>query len=762
MLKRPIRTIRVFFKSLGVVEQAQVVASTAVVVAMVAMIMMHIAVGEKIRKLDFISILTVGIIGYVGIFFMLKYGRILEEQRKQLAELNTIAEALNSSVELNTVLLSALIKVMELMNAEFGWIYLEENGVLTLRHHYGTSVPLFPLNLTIADERLRWIRVPGVFRTEDRMIVEATTPEFSRGDVRMIASIPLQRPQGFAGVLIIGSSEVRKFEQKKIALIQAFANQIGAALNNASLFEQVRESEQLYQDLYEHSPDMYHTVTREGIVLSCNLTECKLLGYPKEEIVGKPLLNLYPPDQHQHVLDNLKRIFEEGEELRGVEEQMLKSDHALLDVSVNTSLIRSPDGTPRAVRVVLRDITEKKKMEEKILQAQKIDSIGNLAGGIAHDFNNILTAILGSASIMRRRIKDDQRWMKYVDLIESTSRRGAAVTRQLLTFARKNSPRVDKVDVNVVIEQTIRLFEVTAPKSIHIKCEYAGVPLMVEADESQLQQALLNLCLNARDAMPNGGVLVIRCNGVEIGSEEAKEATENVAGPFVKIMVADSGVGIPPQVLSRIYEPFFTTKEQGKGTGLGLSVVYGVIRGHNGYINVKSELNSGTEFTMYLPRIFTEEEAVASHTDTEKIVGGTERILLIDDEVSVGEIGIDILRDLGYRTDGAQNGREGLEKLNNPGDRPYDLVILDMNMPRLGGRETFDQIKEAFPQMKVMVCSGYSSSMLDDAGRFVQKIDGFIQKPYELADLAQKIRGVLDAQNSVRRTRAELGIQKAS
>ena len=183
----------------------------------------------------------------------------------------------------------------------------------------------------------------------------------------------------------------------------------------------VRESEQLYLDLYEYSPDMYHTIDRNGIVLSCNLTESRLLGYSKEEIIGKPVINLYPPTQHHRVKENMEKIFEKGQELRGEEEKMLCLDGTLLDVSVNTSLIRDVDGSPRAVRMVLRDITEKKKMEEKILQAQKIDSIGNLAGGIAHDFNNILTAILGSASIMRRRIKDDQRWLKYVDLIETTS-----------------------------------------------------------------------------------------------------------------------------------------------------------------------------------------------------------------------------------------------------------------------------------------------------------------------------------------------------
>ena len=396
--------------------------------------------------------------------------------------------------------------------------------------------------------------------------------------------------------------------------------------------------------------------------------------------------------------------------------------------------------------MVLRDITKKKKMEEKILQAQKIDSIGNLAGGIAHDFNNILTAILGSASIMRRRIKDDQRWLKYVDLIETTSRRGAAVTRQLLTFARKSSPHVDRIDVNGIIEQTLRLFEITAPKSIHVKSVPSPEPVMVEADESQLQQALLNLCINAHDAMPQGGVLVINCEGVNLNQQEALELTDGNPGRYVKITIADSGVGIPSDILNKIYEPFFTTKEQGKGTGLGLSVVYGVVRSHNGYINVSSEVNSGTAFTIYLPRIFVQESLVQG-VQSENLVGGTERVLLVEDESSVGEIGADILQELGYQTVVVHNGREAVEKLLSP-DGHCDLVILDINMPRMGGRETFDRIKELFPNLKVLVCSGYSASMVDD-GKFMHAVDGFIQKPYELSDFAKKIRSVLDAHKNV-------------
>ncbi|MBI4810325.1 MAG: PAS domain S-box protein, partial [Ignavibacteriales bacterium] len=544
-----------------------------------------------------------------------------------MLELNTIAEAVNYSVDLTSVLQSALIKVMQLMRADAGWIYLHENKILHLKHQSGTAARLFPKDRSIDDKLMMWIRTPVVHKVSDETILQTTTEEILKEGIRLLVSIPLSRQGVFAGVLIMGSKEVRKLESKKVALIQAFGNQISMALNNASLFEQVKQSELLYADLYENSPDMYHSVDRRGIVVSCNQTECRLLGKLKEEIIGFPLFNLYPPAQHDHVTANLKKIFELGQELGGVEEQIQGKDGYLIDVSVNTSLVFDGEGKPSVARVVLRDITEKKKMEAKILQAQKIDSIGNLAGGIAHDFNNILTAILGSASIMRRRIQENPRLLKYVDLIETTSRRGAAVTRQLLTFARKSNPNIVRTDVNSVIDQTIKLFEVTTPKTIHIKCYLASEPMFVEADEGQLQQALLNLCLNSRDAMPNGGIIVINCTGVILDESKAKHLTDGNIGSYVQISVADSGSGISPIILPRIFEPFFTTKDQGKGTGLGLSVVYGVVKSHNGYINVSSEINSGTIFTIYLPRIIDYQLTKEKQLPKSTIVGGNERIL---------------------------------------------------------------------------------------------------------------------------------------
>ena len=728
---------------MGLVEQSQVVASTAVVVAMVTIVTAHFVTGHSLELMDFISVLTVGVIGFVSVFFSLKYGRQLEEQRRELVALNTIAEAVNHSVEINYVLQSSLVKVMELMRADCGWIYLDENDLLVLKHRHGTMTNLFRPECSVNGETMHWIREPNLYQADHPNVLQNTTPEFKNEGMAILASIPLMRQGAVAGVLVIASSDAGKFDSKKIALIQAFGNQISVALHNASLFEQIKQSEQLYADLYEHSPDMYHSIDIKGIIVSCNVTESQMLGVPKEEIIGRPLLKIHPGTQHEHVQVNLKKIFELGQELRGIEQQVQRRDGTLIDVSVSTSIVYDGNGKPSLARMVLRDITEKKKMEAKILQAQKIDSIGNLAGGVAHDFNNILTSVLGSASIMRRRMKDDQRWTKYVDLIETASRRGAALTRQLLTFARKSNPHVRLIDINTIIDETVRLFEATTSRSIHIKTILSQDPVIVEADEGQLQQAFLNLCLNARDAMPNGGVLVIQCRALFMNDQQALQLTDGKPGNYVMVSVADSGIGIPKNVLGKIFEPFFTTKEQGKGTGLGLSVVYGVIQSHNGSVHVESEVDSGTVFTIYLPRVLDGQLVTAAKPFTTDPVGGSERILLIEDEISVGEIGADILNDLGYTVEVAHNGREAIQKLVET-QQIYALVILDMNMPRMGGRATFDRIKEHFPDLKVLVCSGYSAVMLDD-GKFVQSIDGFIQKPYEVIDLAQKIRSILDS-----------------
>lgn len=726
--------------SLGLVEQSQVVASTAVVVAMLTIIGAHFFTGKEVQWLDFISILTVGIIGFVSVFFSLKYGRQLEEQRRELLALNTVAEAVNHSVELEYVLQSALQKVVEVMGGDGGWLYLIERQVLVLKHRYGTSQDFFPSAVNVAD--VQWIQKP--YSSEGNGVRSHEGVELSRvlgsEGIESWASIPLDRKGQCAGVLIIGSKNAGKFTEKQLNLMRAFGNQINVALHNASLFEQVRQSEQRYADLYEYSPDMYHSVNSDGIIVSCNVTEAEVLGYAKEEIIGKPVTQLYPAHQQEAVHEHLRRLFVLGEEIRGAEEQMRKKDGSIIDVSVNTSLVFNEGGKPVLARVVTRDITEKKKMEQQILHAQKIDSIGNLAGGVAHDFNNILSSILGAASMMKRKLKKTDTWYQYVDLMENASRRGAALTRQLLTFARKSNVHVRPLDMNAVVEETLTLFEPSISKAFKVSTELSPELVIVNGDEGQLQQALLNLCINARDAMPHGGTITIATASVELTEAEAVHIAQAKPGSYVTVSVMDSGVGIPAELQAKIFEPFFTTKEPGKGTGLGLSVVYGVVRSHGGFITIDSVVNVGTKVTMYFPQI-PEGAYIRRRQEPQRIPHGTERILLVDDEIPVNRVEHAMLTDLGYTVEAVHDGLEAINKLKTSPQK-FSLVILDLNMPHLGGKETFSAIKRLFPHLKVLICSAYSDGMIDTD--LMKNVDGFLQKPYAIQEMAYKVREVLD------------------
>jgi len=743
-MKKFIRRLRRMYSSFGLVEQSQIVASTAVVVAMVTIVSAHFLLNEKLQWLDFVSILTVGIIGYVSVYFSLKYGRQLEEQRHELQVLNSVAEAVNHSVELEYVLQSSLQKVVEVLGSDFGWIYLTESQWLVLKHRYGTTTNFFPHQTSIDDVNTGWIQKPYHWPSgNDLSPIHSLT--LDEEGLRSWVSIPLERKGQFAGVLILGRKESEPFEGKPLSLLQTFGNQINVALQNASLFEQVRQSEQLYADLYEHTPDMYHSVNRDGIVVGCNITESVLLGYSKEEIIGKPLSKLYPAEQVGNVQENLRHLFALAEELRGVEEQMRSKRGELIDVSVNTSLVYDSEGKPVLARMVARDITEKKRLEEQIRHAQKIDSIGNLAGGIAHDFNNILSSILGSASMMRRKLKPDDPWYSYIDMMETASRRGAALTRQLLTFARKGNVHVRPLDLNDVVRETLRLFEPSIPKTIHVEKELSPGFVVVSGDEGQLQQALLNLCINARDAMAEGGSLTIKTHAIELSSIEAARVANATVGPYATISVIDTGAGMSADVQARVFEPFFTTKERGKGTGLGLSVVYGVVRGHGGSVAVESAVGVGTKITLYFPRI-PEDRLARGKKGAKHIPRGREHILLVDDELSVGVVGSAMLRDLGYSVETVHNGAEAIEIIKDSRNK-FSLIILDMNMPRLGGKETFRRIKQHLPAVKILISSGYSDAMLED-DNFMNEVDGFLQKPYAIDEIAYKVREVLDQNGS--------------
>ncbi|MBI3787078.1 MAG: PAS domain S-box protein [Ignavibacteriales bacterium] len=740
-----LRTIKKFRSQLGPVEQAQVVASTAVVVAMITIVMVRVFSDYKLGWYDFVSVITVGIFGFLIVYFTLKYGRLLEEQKQELLALNTIAEAVNRAVEIDYLLENALHEVKRLLDVECGWIYHVEGGRLVLKATQGVEhfpdVIIKP-EANADDEDLRWIRAPRIEK-KPHSFRKKRLRQWKYGEIEAWASVPMMMKDKFAGVIIVASRDSKnssEFSKKQLDLMNAFANQIGVALENSALFERLRNSEERYMDLFEHSPDMYHIVNKKGMIVSCNQTEADRLGYKKEELVGQSILKLYPNSYHNEAQRLIEEIFEQNHEISGLEEQMLTKVGELIDVSVNTSIIYDEAKKPIFMRAVARDITEKKKLESKIIHAQRIDSIGNLAGGVAHDFNNILTSILGSTAIMKRKMKRADTWFRFVDIIETAAKRGAGLTRQLLTFARKSTVQFRPVIVNDIIQETLHLFERSVEKTISVKKVLSNEMSIVNGDDGQIQQAILNLLINARDAMPNGGTITVQSDNINFDKQRPAGFGEARSGEYTTISIADTGIGMDRHVQQRIFEPFFTTKDQGKGTGLGLSVVYGVVNSHNGFITVQSEPNIGSKFNLYFP-LLTDPEKIKRSAKQTRLVRGHENVMVVDDEEHVGEVIGGMLKDLGYKVTVVKSGKEALGMYKKK--KRFDVIVLDMNMPTMGGKETFYKLKDLDPAIRVIVSTGYSNTSLDNSP-LRSAIDGILQKPYQMEDLSKTMREAIE------------------
>ncbi len=738
-MRNPFRAIREFIESFGLVEQAQVVASTAVIVTMATIIAAILLTGETLRWTDFISVLAVGLIGFFSVVFSLKYARQLDEQRRQLLAISTIAEAVNRSVELDHVLQSALDKATELLGTSFGWIYLLDGDRLALKNSKGTSKDFIRLPTNAAIPVSTWIHQPRVERERLVDSVGHIDETLKALGIQFWASIPLKSTDGVLGLLVVAGEGYDMFSAKQAELMEAFGNQISVALNNAQLFDRVRRSEALYSDLFENSPDIYLSVNRDHTITGCNLTGARMLGYEKAEIIGRTLESLFLPEQQAALQEILFRMFVEGRGVKDLEEQMVRKDGKAFYVHVNSSLVFAADGSTIHARVVARDISERKRMEAAILHAQKIDSIGNLAGGIAHDFNNILAAILGSASIMRRHLPEDHEFAKYFEIIEGAAHRGSSLTRQLLTFARKTENVVRPVDIHKLIDQTLVLFERGVTKEIHVERRFAQEVIGVNADEGQIQQALLNILLNARDAMPNGGRVTITTTTTMVDAHTIAHLSSVRPGRFAAITITDTGIGMDEKMRSRVFEPWFTTKES--GTGLGLSVVYGVVQSHGGFINLESDVGRGTSFTIYLP-VSDQPVRMVEQKRRARLPRGSEHILLIDDEVSVCEIAKDMLSGLGYTVMYVHDGKAGVEFYRTR-RASIDLVLMNMNMPLMGGRETFRQLRSINPEVPILIVTGHGKAVVDEVS-WASEISGYLQKPFQLEDLATKVRAVLD------------------
>lgn len=486
--------------------------------------------------------------------------------------------------------------------------------------------------------------------------------------------------------------------------------------------------------ILDHMQEGILELSLNGRVISVNAAAVSIMGIPEEKILGAGFADLFGGTQHQEVLEIMARLGHSPDHARREHPFEIDGKHVLLRV------FPVHDPRQKSIAVILNDVTEKRRIEAQLRHSEKMEAIGTLAGGIAHDFNNLLMAIQGNANLLRIQKNLETSDREKLKKIEEYVSRGAELTRQLLGFARKGKYQIQALDFNRIVQSSLNMFCRTA-KEITIHPNYEHGLWTVEADPCQMEQVMLNLFINAWQAMPEGGNLTLHMENLTLNKAEADRLGVE-PGDHVRITVSDTGIGMDDNTLKRIFEPFFTTKEMGKGVGLGLASVYGIIKNHGGGIDVKSSPGNGTVFHIYLPAFKNKPISPGPQIVDEICASGKrETVLLVDDEEMILETGAQMLMELGYRPLCVRNGNDALSCLKEP-PSPVGMVILDMIMPDMDGGKTFNEIRRIDPHMRVLLSSGYPLN--GNINRLLQQgAAGFIQKPYKMSMLSRKIKDLL-------------------
>lgn len=517
--------------------------------------------------------------------------------------------------------------------------------------------------------------------------------------------------------------------------------------------EELRESEKKYRLIMENTADLISIMDMNLHFTYVSPAAMRITGFNPEEIMTQTLEQILTPESMRLALDVFEKemLLEasgtaDPDRSRILELEEYKKDGTTIWMEVSLSFLRDKALKPVEIVIVARDITERKRVEEEkskleiqLQQAQKFKAIGTLAGGVAHDFNNLLMGIQGRASLLSLDLETSHPHWEHIHAIEEYVRSATSLTKQLLGFALGGKYEAKPFDMNELAIGTSAMFGRTKKEiRIHTKCQPS--PLVVEADRSQIEQVLLNLYVNAWQAMPpEGGELYLETKFVTLDEPYCK-THQTEQGRYVEVSITDTGSGMDEATRQRIFDPFFTTKEMGRGTGLGLASAYGIIKNHGGMITVYSEIGHGTTFNIYLPS--SDKEANQEIPMEGRIIKGSDTILLVDDEELIIDVGQTMLQRLGYRVMVCRSGQEAVNVITDIGNI-IDMVILDLIMPGIDGGTTFDRIREIHPGMPVLLSSGYAIN--GHADKIMRRgCNGFIQKPYNISELSQKIREVLD------------------
>jgi PAS domain S-box-containing protein len=508
----------------------------------------------------------------------------------------------------------------------------------------------------------------------------------------------------------------------------------------------LRSSEMLFHSVWENSVDGMRLTDEEGIVVAVNQAFCKLVGMHRAELEGRPFTAIYAASEEpERVLQRYRSRFRERLTEKQTERRLALSNGRVVTFEDTTSFVELRGQDPLLLGL-FRDVTAQKRLEDQLRQAQKMEAIGQLAGGVAHDFNNILTVIHGHASLLGTGGNLSPASNRSSQQIIQAAERAAGLTRQLLTFSRRQVMQPRRLDMNEVVNNMTKMLARILGEDITLQLNYFPQPALVQADSGMMEQVLLNLSVNSRDAMPKGGQLALRISVHELDGGQLPHHPDARPGRFVCLSATDTGCGIPPENLRRIFEPFFTTKEVGKGTGLGLATVYGIVKQHQGWIEVDSGVGKGTTFKVFLPCCNEGVGAVSEAAPQPPVRGGSETILVVEDETPVRELVCNLLESHGYKILQAESGIKALEVWSQSKDR-VDLVLTDLVMPdRMNGRELAERLWSERPHLKVIFTSGYSADVVGKDFVLRRGLN-YLQKPYHPQQLAVTVRDCLDASN---------------
>lgn len=674
----------------------------------------------------------------------------VRRRNRELALLNQIIAASAASVEITAILnvtCKELAHAFEMSEVGAALANVEDLSLTFVAEHQTVKLPSL-VGQTFSQNGLKDNLIRSLFEYKTPIVINDTATDqrlnppdnpFSSRGIGALLLLPLVFENKVVGALQLAMMQPYQFSNQEINLALRVADQVAGVLVRTQLEQEHRR----LSEAIEQSAESVIITDAQGYLQYVNPTFERVTGYARHEVIGKKLKLLNSGKQDKEFYRSLWQTISSGNVWHGRFTNKRKDGKLYID-DATISPVRSEQGTIVAYVGVQRDVTREIQLEEQYLQAQKMEAIGLLAGGVAHDFNNLLTVINGFAEMIQYEIPaDNLHLQKLASRVRYSGARAAALVRQLLAFSRKEFVEPKTLNLNKIVSDTSKMLERLLEENIVLKTNLSPNLWAVKADPNQIEQIIMNLTVNARDAMPSGGLLTIDTQNQDLSDKYAAQGSNVKPGRYVQLMVTDTGTGMTKEVQERIFEPFFTTKESGKGTGLGMATIFGIVKQYDGHILVYSEPGNGTTFRILIPAIDASSEAPSPVKESDAIPTGTETILVVEDEATVRDLSVYMLKRQGYNVLQASNGEDALKLALDFSDK-ISLLLTDTVMPKMSGNVLAEKFRVSFPDTKILFTSGYTDKDFFQSGMRESVID-FIPKPFSAAELARKVRLVLDS-----------------